>query len=99
MKKISIQIVTALLLIIGLCSCRNTNIITGTSYGIISFTGEYEKAMLYLDDRAPIAITSDNNVSKIGEGTHRVKIEKNGVTVVLKTVYIVNDVTTEVHVP
>ncbi|GFO70045.1 hypothetical protein GMLC_36240 [Geomonas limicola] len=93
------KILLALLLVAGLCSCRNTNIVTGTSYGIISFTGDYNKALLYLDDRAPITITGDNNMSKIGEGMHRIKIEKNGVTVVHKTVYIVNDVTTEVHVP
>lgn len=99
MKKRSVFIPVILFLVIGICSCRSTNIITGTSYGTISFTGNYDNAMLYLDDKNPIPISSANSFSKIGEGTHRVKIVRDGVTVLQKTVYIVNDITTEVNVP
>jgi len=113
----TMRVISSLLLFFtmcALCACHYESIKLDSSVGTIEFTGNYQNAQFYVDDKGPVTIKYETvktetgaeqvqmapRTYKLSEGQHRIKVyNKDSVLMVDRIIFIKSQMQQEVFIP
>ena len=114
-KKMWVTLSISLLLVATtLCACHYESIKLDSGVGTIEFTGNYQNAQFYVDDKGPVTIKYETvrtetgaeqvqmapRTYKLSEGQHRIKVyNKDMVLMVDRIIFIKSQMQQEVYIP
>ena len=92
-----------ILLIVGFfpaCGLKE-EVVQKEAKSFISFTGEIQDAVVYIDDLDPITLNKKSNEThyEISPGKHTIIVKKSGKEVVNRSLLLGNGITREIKIP
>ena len=96
--KAKVLLITLLVVFLGACGSKE-GIKNAEHKGYLYFTGATSNAVVFIDGGTGFAVKSGaDNLYGLKPGKHTVEVQKNGVTIVKREIYVGDGVSKEIEV-